>query len=215
MRRISTARILSTARIAIFVLFALVGLPGGPGQPAGGQQPDTAGQQPGESHGGREPAPSDSDHASVESQEAIREILQLRRRHGTVLAGTLLDPASAPGSDARDSSQVFEQALRQVAVRAQDRTPTTVPTAADSLSAPPRLAAFPAAAGEDPLVADLRDTSRRLDERAAALEPLGYYDQADQLRRLARRLRQAARAAVSTERLSPIAHPSAEGPGPD
>ena len=158
---------------------------------------------------------------------AFDVILSIRRRHGNVFAGSILDTDhGVPPSDAAENQeQEFARILNRIAerhqqdkrhqqsVQQQDRiqaisasTPLQTPgpgTAAnhapnDAFSGPPSLAAD--AISDSTLLGTLQRASRQLEQRGSMLEEGGQFDKADRLRRLARRIRRETRQLMTPPR---------------
>lgn len=147
--------------------------------------------------------PADEEDASG-LRELVSEILMIRRKQGTLLKGTLLErPPQGPNAgDTADAEppQEFEQLLRQMAESQAASEPLLplppvgqVKQASAGFSipsvAPGDANGADAPASHTPLLA----AGRALDARAAMLEQQGSFDQAERLRRLARRIRIEAR----------------------
>jgi hypothetical protein len=138
-------------------------------------------------------APTEGDAIS---DPALVEILEIRRRLGDdPFRGTIFERTTAatdgsksePVTNAKeDVSRAFTDALKTVAAGARE-TPRSVEPKLDSRV--PFLESSPDA----DFVGALRQAARALDGKAADLEPLRHYGQADQLRRLAAKLRRQAR----------------------
>ncbi|MFP6620292.1 MAG: hypothetical protein VB877_13170 [Pirellulaceae bacterium] len=123
----------------------------------------------------------------------VNDILRLRKQFGNPLSGTLLqEPLPAPGKNAgaektvAPTDQSFIQALNQVR-QAGKRSPIR-PLAPESSPASPVTAA-PLQTQLSPLQQALRQSWLLLDQRAAELEDLANYREADQLRELSQKIR--------------------------
>ena len=139
------------------------------------------------------PAPS--------SAPIVSDILRLRKQFGDPLKGTLLEnpateskvPLKQPKSDLKDvetgSNQSFTEALRQVRQAAASN-----PVKSETLKPLPGGTPSPVILKQpdptlSPLQQSLRQSWRLLDQRAAELEDLADYQQADQLRKLSQQIR--------------------------
>jgi hypothetical protein len=129
-----------------------------------------------------QPAASDASAASG----SVAELLELRRRLGpSPLEGTLLD---RPAGEAGDQAE-FADALRREF--ASGASPPSLPLGEPEGG---ELPVVPAESSADAtLISALREAAWRLDEKAHRLERLESYSEADDCRRLARRLRREAR----------------------
>ena len=123
----------------------------------------------------------------------VTDILRLRKQFGNPLSGTLLqEPLPAPGKNARaektvaPTEQSFIQALNQV--RQAEKPSPIRPLAPESSPASPVTAA-PLQTQLSPLQQALRQSWLLLDQRAAELEDLANYREADQLRELSQKIR--------------------------
>lgn len=131
----------------------------------------------------------------------VSDILRLRKQFGDPLKGTLLEnptagpktPLQQPKANSNEvedgSKQSFTEALQQVRqtsatnpVKTATREPAPVGTAS-----PVVFEQFDSSLS--PLQQSLRQSWRLLDQRAAELEDLADYQQADQLRKLSRKIR--------------------------
>ncbi len=121
-----------------------------------------------------EPLPGMDEHS-------LRDIMTLRGEQENLFAGTVFEEMALPADDG-----AFLNALRKVAYEAQQDAPQVS-------SVPQTPTPWPAQLDDLELVEQLRQTSRLLDTRAADSEATADYQRADQLRRLARRLRRQAR----------------------
>ncbi len=172
-----------------------------------GQQPDEEKASPQDApryraviHGTPEATDRETDRTPAEgdaiSDPAFAEIQEIRRRLGEdPFRGTIFERTSAATDGSKsesvtsaeeDVSRAFSDALKTVAAGDRER-PTIVE---------PRLDSRVPASDSTPhaeFVGVLRQAARALDDKAADLEPLRRYGQADQLRRLAAKLRRQAR----------------------
>jgi hypothetical protein len=146
--------------------------------------------------------PEDDDALGL--RELVSEILMIRRRQGTLLKGTLLErPPQGPNAgDSADAEppQEFEQLLRQMA-KSQPASEPLLPLppaghvhqASVGFPIPPGTSGDANAADPPASHTPLLAAGRALDARAAMLEQQGEFDQAERVRRLARRIRIEAR----------------------
>ena len=143
----------------------------------------------------RDPDPVSTAKEEV-SDPALAEILEIRRRLGddpfrgtifegaaTAADGSNSDPATNPE---KEFNRAFSDALKTVAA-SQRETQTVAEPGPES-----RVRVSQDSSDAD-FVGALRQAARALDNKAAELEPLRQYGQADQLRRLAKKLRRRAR----------------------
>ena len=131
----------------------------------------------------------------------VSDILRLRKQFGDPLKGTLLEnpaakskvPLKQPKANSKEvedgSNQSFTEALQQVRQAAasnpvKDETLKPVPAGAPSPVVLEQLSP-----SLSPLQQALRQSWRLLDARAAELEDLADYQQADQLRKLSQQIR--------------------------
>lgn len=118
---------------------------------------------------------------------AVEELLRLREQLGSPLRGTLLE-----GDDAEAFRESLERAAAGADERPTLRQPAELgpPPGYDNRPIPPVPAAMsPSSAGDGGAAASLRVSARQLELLAGDLEAAGRPARAEQLRRLARRLR--------------------------
>ncbi|MDE0735651.1 MAG: hypothetical protein OSB47_07500 [Pirellulaceae bacterium] len=125
--------------------------------------------------------------------EIVIDILRLRKQFGNPLSGTLLqEPLPVPGKNARaeksvePTEQSFIQALNQVR-QAERPGPIRALAPESSPASPVTVASLPTQ--RSPLQQALRKSWLLLDQRAAELEDLANYQEADQLRELSQKIR--------------------------
>jgi hypothetical protein len=123
----------------------------------------------------------------------VTDILRLRKQFGNPLSGTLLqEPLPVSGKNARveksvePTEQSFIQALNQVR-QAEKPSPIRPLTPESSPASPVTVA--PLQTHLSPLQQALRQSWLLLDQRAAELEDLTNYREADQLRELSQKIR--------------------------
>jgi len=131
----------------------------------------------------------------------VSDILRLRKQFGDPLKGTLLEnpaatskvPLKQPKANSKEveagSNQSFTEALQQVRQAAASN-----PVKSETIKPLPAGAPSPVVLEQlspslSPLQQALRQSWRLLDERAAELEDLADYQQADQLRKLSQQIR--------------------------
>jgi hypothetical protein len=134
----------------------------------------------------------------------VTDILRLRKQFGNPLSGTLLqEPLPAPATNApadktvEPTEQSFIQALNQV--RQSEKPGPTRAIAPESIPASPVIAT-PLHVQLSPLQQVLRQSWHLLDQRAAELEDLANYQEADQLRELSHKIRIQSRQLTSPRR---------------
>ena len=123
----------------------------------------------------------------------VTDILRLRKQFGNPLSGTLLQesppvPAknTRAGKTVKPTEQSFIQALNQV--RQAEKPAPISPPAAESSPASV-VTVVPLQTQLSPLQQALRQSWLLLDQRAAELEDLANYQEADQLRELSQKIR--------------------------
>ena len=131
----------------------------------------------------------------------VSDILRLRKQFGDPLKGTLLEnpatgskiPLKQPQAKSKDpaagSNQSFTEALRQVRQAAAANPVKSVPLEPLPMGAPSPVVLEQLGPTLNPLQQSLRQSWRLLDQRAAELEDLADYRQADRLRKLSRQIR--------------------------
>ena len=152
-----------------------------------------AADQPPES--AKQPARSPAAKATpdIPPPAIVTDILRLRKQFGNPLSGTLLQeplPASATNAPAdktvEPTEQSFIQALNKV--RQSEKPVPTKALAPESIPARP-VSGTPLHVQLSPLQQALRQSWRLLDQRAAELEDMASYQEADQLRELSHKIR--------------------------
>jgi hypothetical protein len=140
-----------------------------------------------------------------EEQAAIREILELRRRQGSLLGGMGLSQVDPSAGDAVAKSQgedeeEFARVLRRVVATAQAGHAVEgvipsqeVPSLDDTSRTSAGLDQPDEPNADAQLIEVLRAAARQLDSRAADLEGTNHFRDADRLRSLSTRLRREAR----------------------
>ena len=123
-------------------------------------------------------------------EQALREILELRREQGDLFRGTLFESLASPAADGE-----FLEALRAAATKrdAAVRRASATTAASGKLSPGELTPGEPHTGSDSELVQTLRLAARQLDGKAADLEEAQQYSEADQLRALAGDVRQQAR----------------------
>ena len=124
----------------------------------------------------------------------VTDILRLRQELGNPLQGTLLEepgsapqpPRTGPVAAPKETEKSFVQALRQVHQQSES-------TAADAIPAEPAAtnSVFFSRwqSNLSPLQQSLRQSWTLLEQRAMELEDLQQYEEADELRKLSRKIR--------------------------
>jgi hypothetical protein len=123
----------------------------------------------------------------------VTDILRLRKQFGNPLSGTLLqEPLPAPATNGpadktvEPTEESFIQALNQV--RQSEKPVPTKALAPESIPTRPVIAT-PLHVQLSPLQQALRQSWLLLDQRAAELEDMANYQEADQLRELSHKIR--------------------------
>ncbi len=131
-------------------------------------------------------------HVSPLSESAIEEILEIRRRGGSLLEGTIFGPGGEFGS----TDEAFARMLRQVAAEAAGDGASRNRPAATSLPsrAAPRELSHVESEADVELLQTIEGTIELLHAKIGRLERMGRYDLSDQLQRTVRQLRLSARA---------------------
>ena len=152
-----------------------------------------AADQPPES--AKQPARSPAAKATpdIPPPAIVTDILRLRKQFGNPLSGTLLQeplPASATNAPVdktvEPTEQSFIQALNKV--RQSEKPVPTKALAPESIPARP-VSVTPFHVQLSPLQQALRQSWLLLDQRAAELEDMASYQEADQLRELSHKIR--------------------------
>lgn len=131
------------------------------------------------------------------TNSVVTEITEIRNQQGSILSGSFLEStavgAAASGSDADE----FQAALQRIASQSGHAASSAIDGQHENPARPD--AAELEASEADQLVDLLRATSRALDARSHDLEAQRQFDRADELHRLAQRLRLQARRLESGE----------------
>ena len=141
-------------------------------------------------------APAKVSAADLERAQTLAELQQ--ELGGSLLEGTLLNEGEAPNvkQEFVDAVQRQQCESRYQQLLDEPETIETDPLMTHAPGQPFDLARFPQSysdTAEPDLAAVLRTAGRHLDTHANDLEDAGDYDQGDELRRLANRLRRVAR----------------------
>ena len=131
----------------------------------------------------------------------VSDILRLRKQFGDPLKGTLLEnpatepkvPLKQPQANPKDteagSDQSFTEALRRVRQTTASNPVKSVTPEPLPVGTPSPVVLEQRGPTLNPLQQSLRESWRLLEQRAAELEDLADYQQADQLRKLSRKIR--------------------------
>lgn len=138
--------------------------------------------------------PQDTEQPPAVTEQMLREIEALRRRIYRDQGMEPIQPVVPPTGEEQSDDDSFAEALRRHVGVGGTIQEEKIPPSTGSVGPMEEFVASPPAELTLPLVAELRHTARLLDEQADRLEPTGQYRRADQLRRLADRLRAEARA---------------------